>query len=228
MPRAALTLWLIAGAATTALYLYGFDLPEERGSLLLTPAWLVQSAGYILAFIGSPIGRLHPWLAMLLGALMLAAFALSALHAARNSERMRPALPVLASLMLFALGCATLAALGRGGESIAQATASRYTTLALPATLALVLLVSTAVPSRKAGPPLPRARWVGAALALLLALHSLHGWYEGMQRGNHYNAAKDALIEGHPEDTMHRLYPQLDKLLERRTWLEENNYSVFR
>ena len=131
-----LLLVLAVGAAFFATYLQGLTVEDSAGSL--TAASLIKAADYFFNFLGLPWSRATPAGGKIIG---LAMFAFSMLALLRTggpnaSRHERVAL----SLVLFSLGAAFLAGLGRQDITDAVLVPGRYNLLLAPMHVGLALL----------------------------------------------------------------------------------------
>jgi uncharacterized membrane protein (GlpM family) len=168
-------------AATLALYFYGYQPVVRHGSLLLAltqdPVGMVK---YVSLYLGSPFfwilgantipGVVYP--AALAGLFLVAAslwFAVKALRQPRSSSLQL----ALLFFILYVGGTAFGTAGGRLALGLSAASSSRYTTLALMAWAALLVLFSPAIVerARTAG---DKVLWVLAALAIVMTPLQLH------------------------------------------------------
>jgi hypothetical protein len=229
VPR--LLLWILVAGATTASYLYDYrpgahSMLENFQSL---PA-LVRFLTYIPQYLGGPVGAVHDAAAFVVGAGVLAAYVwlVVALWPQRHtSEFMFPA-----TMGLNTVGIATITALGRAFEGFP--TSSRYTTMAVPMWLAVMLLFALAL-TRHAGV----ARWIGArlvparslvaCLCLLTILTGIRPLFWAQIHHDVRAAALLPLIRGDELPKLARLYANSgEEVLRRREVLKRLRLSVFR
>ncbi len=216
--KRALAAWTLAGAFMFAAYLWGFTVPGDATPTAINLVAPFALAAYVCAFAGSTLGGFAPLFSLVLGALGIALWAATVTRLLRRREQVGFNL----SLCTFVLGAACVAAIGRGGEGIDQAVASRYATFS--GLFWLGLMMHFAQGREAAG----RTRFATALLLCLACVGSAHGVYAGSQRGNYYNAARDALLTGEDWETIDRLYPDRETLSVRREFLHATKQSVFR
>jgi len=128
---AALAVWTAFFSASLGLYVYRYDVTPGGSSCGEISCWIE----YVLAVAGSPLSRVNA-LGVVVGAILLASFAIVALRAWLHRERQ--ALPWI-PIGLFAIGFAIINAIGRSGLGLSQALSSRYLT---PASLLLIAAIN--------------------------------------------------------------------------------------
>lgn len=210
-------LWASSMLATVVLYLVGFHLPSDATDV--DNAHVVFSiAGYVFAYLGGGLLTGTPAVAVIAGMLGATLFVYLLATMPRDDRVERASLIALAT---FSALTGIIASAGRANEGIAQAVASRYTSFSLVFWIVVALLLL----DRKGG---MRRRLCAYSIALLIALQSAYGAYQGSQRAVYYNAARPALIAGEPIEDFTRLFPDTETLLTRRAYLRDHRLSVFR
>ncbi len=134
--RAWLLLLLAAGGAFFAAYVHGLTLENSAGTL--TAESLIKGADYFFNFLGLPWARATPEGGRIIGAAM---FGLSLLAIVRNGgpEASRHE-RIAVAMVLFSLGVAVLAAVGRQNITEAVLVPGRYNLLLTPMKVGLILL----------------------------------------------------------------------------------------
>jgi hypothetical protein len=134
--RAWLALLLVSGAVFGVLYLSGQ--PSETGGSALSTASLLKSADYFFAYLGTPWVRVFGVAGRLIGGALLLGGVIAILTRggpdAPRSER------VALGLILFSLGTAALAAMGRRDIAEVVVVPGRYAILLTPIYLGLFIL----------------------------------------------------------------------------------------
>ena len=129
----AVSAWLLVGAATYALYfmlLAYTPTPIQTASREMALAQPLELLRYAVLFLGSALGSPGP--AGIVGAVLLLASLAVVLHACRAGFNFE------ASVVLFVLGTAVVAAVGRISLGVEQALASRYAIYSLVLMLSLL------------------------------------------------------------------------------------------
>lgn len=139
-----LAAWLLLCALVLAAYFYEYKQPVDLPAFApqhTAPAY----AAYILAFLGSPLGRSYGGaslqLSTVIGIVALAVYVASILFIFRRRELRERSLPWIA-LGAYSIACALLAALGRIGWGVTQALESRYVAFGLYLVVADVALIA--------------------------------------------------------------------------------------
>lgn len=213
----AILLWCVSGIVAAGLYLWGFEMPGDATPPAMTWTMPLQFVAYVFAFVGGSVAGFHPGASVFAG---VAGLVVWMWLQSRTDSDDRSALS--AGIVAFVVLSGCIAAAGRGGEGAAQAIASRYTTFSA---LFWVAVVHDAV-ARSAVSSVVRLRVVFVVL-VGAAFMSAYGLYQGSQRANYYNAARDALNKGGDHEELDRLYPARDVLLERREVLKRERLSIF-
>lgn len=144
--------------ANVAMYFGNFG-AVQRDSLYVF-RHPVDAIRFLLSLLGSPLALGHEIAAPLLGAVIIAALAFAAWRQRHNTA----AWPFLI-LAVYSMVAMAIIASGRLEIGLSQAFASRYTTVAVLAYVALVWLAAATIP-QSAG------RWAAAVLGLFLSLHA--------------------------------------------------------
>jgi arylsulfatase A-like enzyme len=189
-----LAIWCLAAALSVVSFAWGYRAKRVGTGVLASP---LDSAGYVLAYLGSPLAGFDARLAAAVG--IAGAVACAGLAAALVRRGGVP-LPILAPylvLALYSLGCAALTANGRIGLN--KGIASRYATFANPLWVSLLVLLALA----RARLPTQRGR--AALLAALLAIFgaiagsSVLGAVRGAQLSERVRLAGEQLVASYPE-----------------------------
>jgi hypothetical protein len=126
--------WAAAAVLTISLLVSGFRFTEES-----TSPNVLQALIYIPTFLGSPFMIFRADLAMIVGAVGMAIFAMNVVILRRRGHTWDE-LSVWVVLAAFAVGSAVLISLGRGGLDVQQALSSRYTIFSTPLWVAILML----------------------------------------------------------------------------------------
>jgi hypothetical protein len=220
----------LAGVASTAAFLSGYppSLPAQQ-------SWRVALAhpflygGYVLVYLGAPIGDGRLIWAALLGAGGLGGLVVLLVALRRRGVALRELAGFLA-VATFAIGSALLTGLGRLGFGVGQALTSRYVafaTLMWAANLALLskYLRSGEPRTERRGRRVAQAAVVGMAAMLLLS--AAGGARLASRTLAIRKTAVSALASGRGAG-LDLLYPVHAVLVERRAILEKLHLSVFR
>ena len=127
---------VLVGAAFIRLYVSGLTTPGTTSEL--SPSSLARTLDYFIAYLGLPWVRASGVLGRTIGGVLLAAAAVAVFRSggpgAPRAERLG------LSLVLFSLGTAALAAIGRSGETAVIDIPVRYAMLLAPLHVGLLLL----------------------------------------------------------------------------------------
>ncbi|HEX8208001.1 MAG TPA: hypothetical protein VF587_18195 [Solirubrobacteraceae bacterium] len=170
-------IWAVAGVATIAVYLIGYERPAHHPSTTEFVKRPIDFAEYVLVYLGRAFG-FDTATGGLAGVALVAVFAVAAGLALRRrgDGALLDRAAIWLGLGVYCLGAALMTGLSRLGFGPVQAGASRYTTTALLfgiATVALVfVLVTQPRPAGRALTPLLRFRlsYLVAGPLLLLGL----------------------------------------------------------
>lgn len=134
--RAWLLTVVLAGTAFIGLYVSGLTMPNTASEL--SGSSLARSLDYFIAYLGLPWVRASGVFGRMIGGLLLAAATVAVFRSggpgAPRAERLG------LSLVLFSLGTAALAAIGRSGETAVIDIPVRYAMLLAPLHVGLLLL----------------------------------------------------------------------------------------
>ncbi|MDQ5807509.1 MAG: hypothetical protein M3320_02430 [Actinomycetota bacterium] len=160
-------LWVLVTVVVAFAYFDGYDDPDHHPSKTIVFERPFQFLKYVGRYLGGPFGA-GDATGGIAGVLLLGVFAFAAVHVLRRRADGdlfdRTAFWLAAGS--YAIGAAVITGVSRLGFGWAQASASRYTTMACLfgiATLALVLAVAPRVDA-----PRPRALVAGFVVALLV------------------------------------------------------------
>lgn len=169
--RAWLGVVLLAGAAFGAAYVSGQSSPSAAEAL--TPPTLLRMLDYGLAYLGLPWVRASGPLGRAIGLVLLAAALVAVFRTggakAPRSER------IGLCLVLFSLGTAAMAVLGRSSEAVLVDVPVRYTMLLLPLHAGLVILIGPWLHRLWQASPRASQSLAFAGLAVLLVQQVLIG-----------------------------------------------------
>jgi hypothetical protein len=229
--------WILFGILAFQYYLLDFEQPGDATSVSLSISGLITFAAYYLAFIGGGAHSTYGPLAVAVGLAGLTFAVAWSLVCLRQRGASGDYVAPIVAIVLFIMGSAAIAAMGRAGEGVAQAISSRYTTFTSPFWYLVIVMVMLGIPQfrgKDRNIPIQNHGWLRTrtALAILLtavlAINSLQGALAGSQRGRHVEGARSALIENGDEATLKRLYPVVDTLRARRETLRRLGVTVFR
>jgi len=228
--------WVVAGAVCIAAYLCGFERPSDASPPGSWNAWLIGMPVYVAAYIGGGIFNGDGIVAAAVGVFGIILFAFLVYRRTTDSPGSRIIAGPYVAIGVFVLLTALITAAGRSGEGIEQAVASRYATLGIPFWIAVAALAVSPTGNairfgkeyRPATEKVLGAHGLAVFVAVLLAVHSVHGWWAGSQRGAYFNSLRDELVSGENAPELERLYPDVETLLERRAFLERKRLTVFR
>jgi hypothetical protein len=169
-----LVLWLFFFGAVLGMYLIGYHKPPYHPSLMVVVESPLKFFSYVGTYFGRPISipSLSPYGTILLGLSGLIAFFFLFVRIFRTwpPEALR-AWSFFLIIGLYSVLTAALTAVGRAGFGYAQATSSRYTTVALLLWSSLIVMVSAgwgATPSSTSGRNIWHRR-AGIIVCLLVA-----------------------------------------------------------
>lgn len=158
-----LPVWILAGGVSTLAYLVGYHKPEHHPPTSEFFRHPLDSSRYVALYLGRPLSESQDT-AIALGYILTAIFlALCVNFAVRGLGSVRRVL-VWFGVGMYAVFSAITTAIGRAGFGVEQAGASRYTTVALLLTLAVMAMAACALADATSG---LRAR--PAAIGALLA-----------------------------------------------------------
>jgi hypothetical protein len=232
-----IAIWTVVGAATIASYFVHYALPPNHPSLLANFESIgsaLQLGIYLCKYLGGIVSGyvLRGRLAACAGAAALLVFVWLL---RRNWQTRHDAAFIFPCVIgLNAIADAAMTALGRTGFGTNQALASRYTTIAEPLWIAIVLLVVLEL-VRSGGPariPLPSRVLLSAAATLLLAAASmaaLQGLHAAGERMGHLRALRTMLRDGVNWPALANLYIGDEHVIrERAGQLRMLRMSVYR
>jgi hypothetical protein len=205
------------GAVAIGLYVHNYHPIVGHPPATYVLHHPIDGVLYGLAFLGSPLGLFKGVLAAVLGALGLVA--LGWLWRARWREASREELAFALGLAGFTLAAAAITTVGRAGFGIDQAVSSRYTTLATPMWLALIVLAANSSLRR----PL-----LGVLAVLALGVYVQSGRFALVD--SYVRRADRDLLRSDPEQGLLHLYPGDGRsfLRERLQFLRDQHLSLFR
>jgi hypothetical protein len=223
--------WVLVAGGTIASYLYDYQ-PSAHSMLenFQSVAAFGRFVVYIPTYLGGPVGAVHELAALAVGLGVLAAFV--CLTAALWQWRATPAFVFPFTMGLNTLGIATITALGRAFEGFP--TSSRYTTMAIPMWLSVMLLVGLAMTKRSdiaawIGARMSPARALVACLCVLTVLSGARPLFWAQMHRDIRAQALLPLIRGDELPKLARLYANSgEEVLRRREVLKRLRLSVFR
>jgi hypothetical protein len=229
--------WVAVAGATITSYFIGYSLPPNHPPLIDN----FRSAGatlhlgiYVLKYLGGLVSgyMLNGRLAAVTGAV---AFAVFTWLVGRNwSARTDPAFIFPVAIGLNTLADAAMTSLGRTGFGTNQALASRYTTIAEPLWIAILLLVVLDL-ARRGGPStmsMPaRLVCAGATAGFVLcsSIAAVQGAHAAAERMGHLRALRTMLRDGVNWPAVATLYiGDVPTIRQRAGQLKMLRMSVFR
>lgn len=133
------------GAAAIVLYLTGLRHPAKHPNPWLFLERPFAFIGYVLTYIGAPLGSPDVALSLAWGAMGAAALATSAVWLWRRVPDSRTDVLPWLLLALWVVGSGAMAGIGRLGVGLEQATSSRYTTMSSYFWASLAVVAALAV-----------------------------------------------------------------------------------
>lgn len=232
-----LAVWISVAAVVLAAYFYDYH-PNPYMPTPWSNFERVRAAGklvfFVATFLGAPLAP-GDWrwacLAGFAGVLLWGWLGYRSLaHGVLARAGLLPWL-----LGLTAIFTAVLIGLGRAGFGFHQALESRYVTASLWLWASLVLGLGTLRASGPGDRPdstssfrLARAGIVAVVVACLLGFSWPHGARASEAWRDRLLPARQALLEGSDLDTLKRLYPMPEAVVERREVLRRWNLGAFR
>lgn len=145
------SMWVTLGAVVSVLARSGVPSAAQTGGGNLSH--VREIVGYVLAYIGTPtVTSPSVFAPILAGTLLVVWFAALLAYALCGPLRLRVVFAPWAAMMIYVVFCGLVTAIGRAGNGVLQATASRYSTIgtlgwiaALVATIALAPMNRRAV-----------------------------------------------------------------------------------
>ena len=210
--------WTLISAFMAAAYLWGYQKPPNHPSLFFAALHPLQAAGYFFVFLGSSLLPFTRFAAIsgFMGLVCLALSVLAGYHAymftRKNPAALLTVLPWFA-LAAYGVASAAMSMVGRAGFGVAQATASRYTTVSNLLWISLIALAPVAAQSaaqRGSGflPDIARNRVLRySCLAVFLAMHitvTRQRWFWEQVRKDEMTRAGDALLAGQYDEELIR------------------------
>jgi hypothetical protein len=226
LPRA--LAWCLAGAAVVAFVRSGAPADSAGHLGFRHPAVLAE---YVLAYLGSPLAlSFGPAASMLAGAVLLAWLGALAVYAACGPLARRVRLAPWLALAAYPILSAVATASARGAFGVAQATASRYTSLSALAWIAALAATCAVVPRSARLPALQGALVVvvlAAAIGLGSVKQSLAANYAWRLHAADLRAARAAIGAGDPAG-LARVFPEPALAIEWLAELAQVRDGVFR
>ncbi len=217
--------WAVIGSLVWLSYLIGYQKPEYHPSLFLPFKHPVGYAGYVLAYLGTPLVGWNPHGAIAAGLVGLVGFLGTTMRVIRLGGDARARMAPFVCMGAYALAAAAITGVGRLGFGIDQAMSSRYVTMAQ------LLWVSDLALAMAVWRPSPRRWGFAAALViagLVLSANSAYGTLKWTERYRHRMPAQAELVKGDDPELLSRLHPEPQLVLNRREVLRELELSVFK
>lgn len=210
---------LVGGAALAVVYVVGLRFPAKHPNPWLFLERPAAFAGYVLAYLGAPLGWPDLSRSIVWGAVGVTVLAVAATWLwVRVRDARADVLPWIL-LAAWVLGSAAIVGVGRLGFGLGQALSSRYTTISsffwVSVAVVVGVLVATLVERRAAAARTTLAVVVGAVVLVIAAaasytsvwLRSEH-WVDSLERAHrwtlecvrfHREAPDACLVIAHPD-----------------------------
>jgi hypothetical protein len=192
--RTTLAVW--SAFAVVFAYLARAGTPAPVAATAGASAGIGHFVGYALVYLGAPVASsFGTSAAYAAGLFMVMATLAFADLAVRGAPAQRERLGGWLAFAAFAIGCAFLTAVGRGGNDFEQAMSSRYTSIASLGWIALLACAFVAAASARA-----RTAAVTAAAVLLCASVAQSVWADPLWRAHaaQLRTARADLVRGDP------------------------------
>jgi len=225
--RVEMAAWVLAGIMVAASYLYGYETPSYHPPLMEALSQPLQCLLYLLVYLGQPLGNYNVILAACMGGLGLLVWSVTLFQLVASRVPTTATLPWM-GMALYAIGTASITALGRVDEGLAQALSSRYVTMANLLWIALVVQVYW-VAQVSDGRLIRRLLPLKIAfVCLALFAASAVGAYRWTERYNAYSAVRTELLHGDDAEALRILYPPRPRvILQRREFLRRHGLGIF-
>jgi len=198
----------LAMAGALFIWLYALGQPSPGGGTLAGAQGWRTTALLVLNFLGQPWSRALPGLGWVVG-LVLLALALAALPFKGGKDAPRPE-RVATQLILFSLGAAAMAAVGRSPSDQPWMVSVRYATLLTPLHLGLLILACpylARLRDRRAG----LVDTAAAVVAILMIVHQSASGLLVIRAADVDRAMIADFRAGHRDEAMRAtIYPDLD------------------
>jgi len=217
-----LALWACLMVATILVYFVGYKATDANQSAMDAIFHPIQSCGYVLAYIGSPLSPFNKHFAVLMGIIGIAS-AVYPLFFIKKLPKPDSADLVVVGLCLLGLGSAFLTTLKQWPEGLEQALSSRY--IIWPTFFWIGLFIRLATSANLA------SKWKKAIIALLFLLgtsSSLYGAYRADERHDAFLQGRNALLEESYDERILFLYPDKSVVEQFRPVLVEHQLGIFR
>jgi hypothetical protein len=194
-----------------AIYFYGMDSSAPAAAKPIDVRSVVKAANYIITFVGlpwtrSPLLATPGWLA---GGILLVVGVMTALHYGILRQPADRLQRIAVGLILFSLGAAVMAAVGRGDLADEVKVPVRYTVLMMPLHAGLVCLVLPIMARYwDAQGMLLRACMIGITVVTLI--QQIPAGRAAAKESRAINASVMRFVAGERDGTMsHRVFPDL-------------------
>jgi hypothetical protein len=216
-----ISLWSILAVGTMIVYFIGYESTSANQSALDTFTHPIQSIGYFLAYLGSPLSPFSSRLSVLLG-LSGVLIVLSSVRKYKSYQPLKSLDLFIIGLWLTGLGPAFLTTLKQWPEGIEQGISSRY--IIWPTYFWIGLFIQLA---RNTHFPSNVRKLITSTLFLLGIVGSLYGSYRADERHDAFLEGKNALIEGSYDERILFLYPDASVVEKFRPILVKHDLSIF-
>ena len=240
--KAVLTSWCAISVLIAASYFGTYQKPPQHPSLLLAARHLPHTTGYFFVFLGSPLLPFERFAALVgvFGLFCLTAFIYAAHNAYLAVKKDQAALLLLFpwfALAFFSIASAAMAAIGRVGFGIAQATASRYVTQSSLLWIALIVLTPIAAQSFMQARPgllsnIARNKVLQCVCSILflalLAVMTRQKWFWEKVSKDRLTSIETALLAGDYNEGMIRSWVYPGDLRDKIAILKKYRLALFR
>ena len=224
--KAFLAAWCLACVFTMSLYFVGYESTPSDSAALSAIQHPLSFLQYVIAYLGAPLapyGNTAPVLMGVFGFGLMVYFGRRTWRSTSWSDAWGDGRVRLAvSLILLAVGCATLTALKQWPEGPQQAASSRYLAWSTMFWVAILLL------SRTPACPNTLRRNLFVFIVAFGLIASVHGAYRAEERHDAFELGREALITNTNDAHLLYLYPTPDVPTEMRADLINYKLSVFR
>ncbi len=224
--RRILPVWAATGTVVTALYLVGYERPPHHPSPLAILDHPVSFLIYLVNYLSGPLGPK----AMIGLVATLAFIGLGAVAAVRHRREPELLMPWIA-LGAFAGANAVLTGIGRVGFGPEQALESRYVTISLLMSVAMIPLGMLALRAWPAGSRPSLRLTAGTSGAALLTIFAIAGDVRGLTGFGNFHGRMAAgrecalVVEDATDVCLRHLYPKAEVVRERMVVLRAYGWS---
>ncbi|HEY2944479.1 MAG TPA: hypothetical protein VGN09_18750 [Vicinamibacteria bacterium] len=223
--------WAAAGALAALAYYQGYERPGEIPGPGLAMRQPVQTFGFVIADVGSPLGEGRVRSSLVFGALLVVAAAAYAWQRGAARRRLTAGEAACLGVALFSLLSSCAIAVGRVGLGLTAAVGSKYTTIASLGIAALYILVLASYERRRDRPP-ALITYVGlvTVMATGLTLTNLWGLEEGPRLRAQRARAKYILqtFDRQPDEALLTMYHDAGAVRDFASFLRRRRLAAFR